>query len=258
MISRSAWHGFGLAILLGFTSSALAREADEPEPTAPGSSPEVNEAQAKQAKSTRPKIERATFGGGCFWCLEAVFERVPGVHSVVSGYSGGSGPRPTYGLVSTGLTGHAEVVRITYDPAIISFEQLLDLFWLAHDPTTLNRQGPDSGTQYRSIILFEDESQRQATLRSYQDLTQARAFASPIVTQLAPLRKFYPAEKHHQDYFRKNPADPYCQTEIVPKLRKLEHRIAILREEARAKALGRDSDQGGQTGNRPEAPGASR
>lgn len=167
------------------------------------------------------KLEKATFGGGCFWCLEAVFERIPGVRSVVSGYAGGTVPRPSYELVSTGMTGHAEVVQITYDPRLVTYDKLLDTFWEFHDPTTPNRQGPDEGTQYRSIILFHSEEQKQAALKSYHRLVEGQAFAAPIVTQLVPLSKFYPAEKYHQDYYRRHRNDDYCQMYIVPKLIKL-------------------------------------
>jgi peptide-methionine (S)-S-oxide reductase len=169
----------------------------------------------------KPKLERATFGGGCFWCLEAIFERIPGVKTVVSGYAGGNVPKPSYELVSSGLTGHAEVVQMIYDPEVVSYEKLLDVFWACHDPTTLNRQGPDFGTQYRSIILYHNEDQRKAALKSYRQLTDAGVFDDPIVTQLVPLRAFYPADRHHQDYYRKNRNSFYCQMEIAPKLRKL-------------------------------------
>lgn len=176
---------------------------------------------AKSDEAKTPKLERATFGGGCFWCLEAVYERIPGVKKVVSGYAGGSVPNPTYEMVCSGLTGHAEVVQLTYDPEVAPYEKLLKVFWACHDPTTLNRQGPDFGTQYRSVILYHSEDQRKAALKSYKELTQAGVFADPIVTQLEPLKAFYPAEGYHQDYFRRNRSAPYCQAEIVPKLRKL-------------------------------------
>ncbi len=173
----------------------------------------------------KARLQQAVLGGGCFWCLEAVFERVPGVKNVVSGYAGGLHPRPTYEQVSGGETGHAEVVLIEFDPVVVSFEQLLEIFFATHDPTTPNRQGPDFGTQYRSIILYQNEAQRQAALKVYQDLTAARAFGAPIVTELEPLKKFFPAEKYHQDYFRKHPNEPYCQAQIVPKLMKLRAKL---------------------------------
>lgn len=168
------------------------------------------------------KLEKATFGGGCFWCLEAVYERIPGVKSVVSGYAGGTVPQPSYAMVSSGLTGHAEVVQIAYDPAVVSFAKLLETFWECHDPTTLNRQGPDFGTQYRSIILYQDDAQKQAAEESYRALTAAGAFASPIVTELVPLKAFYLADRHHQDYYRKNRNAAYCRMIIAPKLMKMQ------------------------------------
>ncbi|HAV62999.1 MAG TPA: peptide-methionine (S)-S-oxide reductase [Verrucomicrobiales bacterium] len=164
-------------------------------------------------------LELATFGGGCFWCVEAVFERLPGVKSVTSGYAGGKTEEPDYKEVCGGTTGHAEVVQIAFDPAVTSFERLLDIFWLAHDPTTLNRQGADEGTQYRSIILHHDERQRTAALAS-REAAQG-GLAEPIVTEIVPLAKFWPAEKYHQDYYRNNPAQPYCLATIPPKLKKL-------------------------------------
>jgi peptide-methionine (S)-S-oxide reductase len=166
------------------------------------------------------KTELATFGGGCFWCLEAIFETFKGVNSVVSGYSGGKQPNPTYEQICSGRTAHAEVVQVSYDPSIISFEQLLEIFWQAHDPTTMNRQGPDSGTQYRSIILHHDDAQKQAAEKS--KTAAGKQFSDPIVTEIVKLEKFYPAEDYHQDYYRKNPNKPYCAIYITPKLQKLQ------------------------------------
>lgn len=168
---------------------------------------------------TTNQIERATLGGGCFWCMEAVFERVPGVLAVTSGYAGGHTANPTYQQVCTGETGHAEVVQIEYDPAQVRFEQLLDLFWKAHDPTSLNRQGHDVGTQYRSVIFYENERQKEAAEKSRAEA--AKRFSKPIVTEVAPLKAFYPAEAYHQDYYRKNPNAAYCRAVIRPKLEKL-------------------------------------
>jgi peptide-methionine (S)-S-oxide reductase len=150
-------------------------------------------------------IERATFGAGCFWHVEDTFERTPGVLAAVSGYAGGSVPNPTYEMVHEGITGHAEVVMVEYDADVISYEDLLKVFWTHHDPTTPNRQGPDIGTQYRSIILYHNEAQRKAALKSYQDLVARRAFRYPIVTQLFPLTRFYRAEDYHQDYYGGKP-----------------------------------------------------
>jgi peptide-methionine (S)-S-oxide reductase len=164
--------------------------------------------------------ELATLGGGCFWCVEAVFERLPGIRSVVSGYAGGHTPNPTYQAVCDGSTGHAEVVQIEFEPARISYAEILDLFWRAHDPTTPNRQGADVGSQYRSIILYHDDAQRQTAERSKKEA--ASAFDQPIVTEILPLDVFFVAEDYHQDYFRKNPNAPYCVAVIKPKLKKLD------------------------------------
>ncbi|MCB1303807.1 MAG: peptide-methionine (S)-S-oxide reductase MsrA [Leptospiraceae bacterium] len=163
--------------------------------------------------------EVATLGGGCFWCLEAVFQRMEGVESVVSGYAAGHVPDPDYRSVCTGKTGHAEVVQVTFNPSTISYDEILDAFWKMHDPTTLNKQGNDVGTQYRSIILFHDEEQKD---RAQKSLAAAQKdFPDPIVTQIEPLEKFYPAEGYHQDYFNQNPGNPYCIFVIQPKLAKM-------------------------------------
>ncbi len=169
----------------------------------------------------KPKTEKATLGGGCFWCVEAVLERIPGVLSVVSGYAGGQTKDPDYKQVCSGDTGHAEVVQVEFDPTRVTYDQLLAAFWKAHDPTTPNRQGADKGTQYRSIILYHDEAQRTAAEKS--KAAAAADFADPIVTEIQRLEKFYPAEDYHQDYFAKNPNAPYCVYVIKPKLQKLDH-----------------------------------
>ncbi len=165
------------------------------------------------------KLQTATFGGGCFWCAEAVFQRIPGVKSVVSGFAGGTTADPTYPQVCTGGTGHAEVIQIQFDPAVISYGKLLEIFWEAHDPTTLNRQGSDVGTQYRSIILYSDAAQKAAAEKSKAEA--AGHFSAPIVTQIVPLTKFYPADAHHQDYYNRHSQKGYCQFVIGPKLHKL-------------------------------------
>lgn len=175
--------------------------------------------QADAAETTDQKLAEATLGGGCFWCVEAVFETEPGVTAVKSGYAGGSTPNPTYDEVCSGNTGHAEVIQITFDPKVVSYGKLLDLFWEAHDPTTLNRQGADVGTQYRSIILYHDEAQRKVAEAS--KTAAQKNFSRPIVTEIVPLTDFYPAENYHQDYFRRNGQAPYCQFVIAPKLKKL-------------------------------------
>jgi len=164
-------------------------------------------------------FEKATLGAGCFWCVEAVFERLDGVQSVVAGYAGGATPNPTYQEVCTGRTGHAEVAQVTYDPAKISYERLLDVFWETHDPTTLNRQGADVGTQYRSVIFYHDEKQKHASEKSKTEA--AKNLEDPIITEIQPLTHFYEAENYHQDYFRNNPNAPYCVFVIKPKLKKL-------------------------------------
>jgi len=163
--------------------------------------------------------EKAVLGGGCFWCVEAVYHGQPGIKSVISGYAGGTVPHPTYEQVCTGKTGHAEVVEITFDPASTSYRKVLDLFWDAHDPTTLNRQGADSGTQYRSIIVAQNPEQRAAAEKSKAD-AQAR-FRQPIVTEIVGGKEFYPAEEHHQDFYERNPGSPYSCAVIAPKLKKL-------------------------------------
>jgi peptide-methionine (S)-S-oxide reductase len=165
--------------------------------------------------------ELATLGGGCFWCLEAVFERLQGVRSVRSGYAGGSPPDPSYELVCTGTTGHAEVVQIAFDPAVIGYKEILEIFFVTHDPTTLNRQGPDTGTQYRSVIFTHDETQRATAADVIADLTRQGVFDRPIVTEVAPLDVFYPAGTYHQEYYRRNTGQPYCQAVIAPKVAKL-------------------------------------
>lgn len=172
------------------------------------------------AEVTSSKPTTATFGGGCFWCLDAAFEQLPGVLKVTSGFAGGTTPNPTYDQVCSGRTGYAEVVQIAYDPSKVTYDQLLDLFWKVHDPTTLNRQGADHGTQYRSIILTSTPEEAAAAEASKK---KAKAlYADPIVTEIKPLTTFYPAEGYHQDYYRNNKdKNPYCQVVIAPKLKKL-------------------------------------
>ncbi len=165
----------------------------------------TNSMSSTGSTASEPKYELATFGAGCFWHVEADFERLNGVVSAVSGYAGGNVRNPNYEMVHEGYTGHAEVVMVQYDPEIISYEGLLKVFWQCHDPTTMNRQGPDVGPQYRSIILYHNEEQRKAALKSYQQLVDGRAFARPIVTQLFPLKAFYRAEDEHQDYYGGKP-----------------------------------------------------
>lgn len=170
--------------------------------------------------------ETLTMGGGCFWCLEAVFERLQGVEKVVSGYAGGARPNPSYEQVCSGATGHAEVIQVTYDPAVISTRELLELFFAFHDPTTLNAQGPDRGTQYRSVILTDSPAQEAVARAVVAELTREATFDAPIVTQIEPLEHFWPAESYHQQYFRRNPSKAYCAAMIAPKLAKLRQRYA--------------------------------
>ena len=168
---------------------------------------------------TTPAQKSAILGAGCFWCVEAVFERLPGVASVESGYTGGTVKDPTYEQVCSGTTGHAEVARITFDPTIVSYDEILSVFWQAHDPTTLNRQGGDVGTQYRSAIFYQSDDEKRIAQASR--IAAQKGFADPIVTEITELGVFYPAESYHQDYYRNNPAAPYCMFVIRPKLNKL-------------------------------------
>jgi peptide-methionine (S)-S-oxide reductase len=164
--------------------------------------------------------ELATLGGGCFWCLEAVYLELAGIEKVVSGYAGGEVPNPSYEQVCTGRTGHAEVVQVSFDPGVISFREILDVFFTIHDPTTLNRQGNDVGPQYRSIILTHDDAQRQTAEETIRALEAEHLWDNPIVTQVEPLAAFYPAEEYHQNYFARNPYQPYCQFIVAPKVAK--------------------------------------
>ena len=165
-------------------------------------------------------LSTATFGTGCFWCTEAVFLEVKGVHRVVSGYAGGYTKNPTYQQICTGTTGHAEVIQLAFDPAVISFEDLLQVFWRTHDPTTLNRQGADVGTQYRSVIFYHDEQQRISAEKSKQETDASDLWQNPIVTEIAPYDSFYVAEGYHQEFYQRNPHQPYCFVVIDPKMKK--------------------------------------
>ncbi len=166
--------------------------------------------------------DTVTLGGGCFWCMEAVFQRVKGIQSVVSGYSGGSPENPTYRQITSGTTGHAEVVQLVFDPGVISFIEILEIFFSVHDPTTLNRQGADVGTQYRSVIFYHHESQKEIALNAISELNTANVFENKIVTEVAPTGPFYRAEDYHQNYYNDNARQPYCQVVIRPKLEKIE------------------------------------
>lgn len=165
-------------------------------------------------------VEVATLGAGCFWCVEAVFQDVKGVHKVESGYTGGHVENPTYKQICTGTTGHAEVAQITFDPTVISFEDILMIFWHTHDPTTLNRQGNDAGTQYRSAIFYHNEKQKEIAEKSKAETEASDLWPNPIVTEITPLDVYYPAEDYHQNYFNNNPYQPYCMMVVNPKVQK--------------------------------------
>ncbi|HJT75327.1 MAG TPA: peptide-methionine (S)-S-oxide reductase MsrA [Chitinophaga sp.] len=170
--------------------------------------------------SNNVKTEKATFGGGCFWCTEAQFQYLDGVLKVESGYAGGTVPNPTYEQVCTGTTGHAEVIQVTYDPAKITYEELLQAFWQSHDPTQLNRQGNDVGTQYRSVIFYHNEEQHKLAEFYKDKLQHSGAYDEPVVTEISPIDKFYKAENYHQNYYNQNGSQPYCHFVIAPKLEK--------------------------------------
>ena len=170
-------------------------------------------------------LEVATLGGGCFWCLEAVYQEVRGVKSVVSGYAGGHVADPTYRQVGMGRTGHAEVVQVTFDPTVVSFRQLLQVFFTIHDPTTPNRQRADVGPQYRSMVLYHSDEQKQTTMDVIAELTAAQVWPAPIVTEVVPMGEFYPAEDYHQNYYRNNPGQGYCQVVIAPKVAKFRQKF---------------------------------
>ncbi len=177
------------------------------------------------------ELAKAYFGGGCFWCTEAVFQRLKGVKEVVSGYSGGASTNPTYKEICTGLSGHAEVVEITYDSSQIDFKTLLEVFWTAHDPTTLNRQGNDRGTQYRSVIYYTKESEKESAERSISEVAKL-LYSDPIVTEISPLKAFYPAEQNHQNFYNRNGFHGYCMVVINPKVKKLKRlHSSLLKEE---------------------------
>ena len=210
---------FPLLLAVGALNASCSR-ADQ---SATSTKPPMN--MNETTSTPTGKTEIADLGGGCFWCMEAVFERLPGVISVTSGYAGGHTEKPTYREVCSETTGHAEVTEIEFDPAKISYDKLLEVFWQAHDPTTLNRQGNDVGTSYRSIILYRDEKQKLLAEKS--KLAAQEHFRNPIVTEIVPLKKFYKAEDYHQEYYDNNSNAPYCQVVITPKIEKLEKKKVI-------------------------------
>ena len=180
---------------------------------------------AETENNIQQNIEMATFGAGCFWCVEAIFETLDGVLDVQSGYTGGNVKNPSYEDICTGTTGHAEVIQITYNANVISFDKLLNIFWMSHNPTTLNQQGADIGTQYRSVIFHHNKEQEQISQKSTQKVANSKMYVNPIVTEIIPLGIFYPAEDYHQNYYRVNPNAPYCQVVIKPKLEKFKKQI---------------------------------
>ncbi len=175
-----------------------------------------------EEKTKSKRTEIATLGGGCFWCTEAVFQLIRGVEKVDPGYAGGTLPNPSYDEVSMGTTGHAEVAQITFDPDVISYREIMEIFFGTHDPTQLNRQGADVGTQYRSVIFYHSPEQKATAEQLVKELTDEKVYDKPIVTQIEPLKAFYPAETYHKDYFKKHPSAPYCQVVIAPKIAKLQ------------------------------------
>jgi peptide-methionine (S)-S-oxide reductase len=200
-----------LFCLLGLTFASCAQDKNS------------NKNNTKNTMSDQQgSLETATFGAGCFWCVEAIFQNLEGVKTVASGYSGGSIKNPSYKEVCTGRTGHAEVIQITYDPAKISYDELLEVFWKTHDPTTLNKQGADEGTQYRSAVFYHNEKQKELAESYKKKLDEAGAFDKPIVTEISPFTVFYKAEDYHQNYYNQNSDQPYCTFVIRPKLDKFE------------------------------------
>lgn len=182
--------------------------------------------QIKPMPKSSEELQLATFGSGCFWCTEAFFLKVNGVESVASGYSGGKVKNPTYREVCTGSTGHAEVIQVTFDPKKVSFEELLEVFWNTHDPTTLNRQGADEGTQYRSVVFYHNEEQKRLAEQYKKQLETSQVYKNPIVTEISPYTVFYKAEDYHQDYYALNPNQGYCQYVIRPKVEKFKKQFA--------------------------------
>ena len=176
--------------------------------------------EQESSQGTAPDTEVATLGGGCFWCLEAVFEEMEGVKKVVSGYAGGSVKNPTYQEVCSGATGHAEVVQIEFDPRVVTYERILSVFFTIHDPTTLDRQGADEGSQYRSVIFYHDDRQEQAAKKKIAEIESSKIYKRPVVTEVVPFKVFYEAEEYHQDYFKKNPEAAYCRAVVAPKVMK--------------------------------------
>jgi peptide-methionine (S)-S-oxide reductase len=216
----------GLAVYSGNLSSLFgSRSPDKSLPSGTATVRDEGDSKGSAVKRPAPTIpdgmQLATFGSGCFWCTEAVLQRIKGVESVVSGFSGGNVENPTYYDVCEGTTGHAEVVQVTYDPKVVSYPELLEVFWKLHDPTTLNRQGNDVGTQYRSVVFYHTDEQKELAEHYKQKLDESGAYLRPIVTEISPFTEFYPAEEKHQNFFRENGNHGYCRAVIVPKMEKL-------------------------------------
>ncbi len=214
---KSSWIPIGLSLLGALAVLPFAFGPAGPTRPIPGDEPEAG--GGGSGEGAKP-LATVTLGGGCFWCVEAVFQELKGVQRVVSGYAGGHVPNPTYEQICSKLTGHAEVVQITYDPAVVSFADILAVFWKTHDPTTPNRQGNDVGPQYRSTIMVTSDAQRQEAEAYKAKLDASGAFDRPIVTEIVPLDTFYPAEAYHQNYYRSNSRQPYCQYVVAPKVEK--------------------------------------
>jgi peptide-methionine (S)-S-oxide reductase len=205
-----------MASLAGLALLACAQTGSSADPLRNGATP-----NDQNTLSMQPGMDTITLGAGCFWCVEAVFAELKGVKSVMPGYTGGALKDPDYKSVCTGTTGHAEVAQIVYDPTELTFDEVLEVFWQTHDPTTLNRQGHDVGTQYRSAVFYHNEAQRALALKYKAELDKSGAFAAPIVTEVTPIGVFYPAENYHRDYYANNPEQGYCQYVIRPKIEKL-------------------------------------
>lgn len=208
-------------ILLAKAPRDKAENRSQTAPSAAHSKEKKMQKTSATGESHPAKLEKATFGGGCFWCSEAVFQQLKGVHAVVSGYSGGIVEKPTYEQVCTGQTGHAEVIQVSYDPSAITYPELLEVFWQTHDPTTLNQQGNDIGTQYRSVVFYHTPEQKQQAEHYKQKLDQEHAFRRPIVTEITAFSEFYPAEDYHQNYYNQHKGQGYCTAVIRPKVSKV-------------------------------------
>jgi peptide-methionine (S)-S-oxide reductase len=235
-MQRRTWLGLlAMAVVLIQCAALLAQKRKGNAKTDAASVPATSNEESK--------LESITLGGGCFWCVEAVFQRLDGVKTVVSGYTGGHKPNPTYKEICTGLTGHAEVIQLTFDPEVVSLEQILVVFLKTHDPTTLNQQGPDHGTQYRSAIFYSTDKQKETAEKVIQKIEEEKVYRSPIVTEITELGIFYKAEDYHQNYYNQNKGQPYCQSvvrEKVLKFEKLFKEYSVTNKKKAAKKEGTD------------------